>query len=774
MKATSRYLASILLAASFVTPAAATVQQQTSGTSVRRVARPRIATKTAPAKTGAKRLPRSSSSVYRPPSDGDGLRPPSKGDGRKPPKSDGGQRPPKGDDAPKGDDTGKPPYQDGDHHGDDRPRPREPRRPRWPVPGVVITIGGDKDKGKDDEKADKKKDKKKDEQDEVAKDPEPAAPEPAVDEVARPLKYRSPDYRSIADTMLKLKRYDAALRMLELLKEQEYFEYTGTFDAEAIADDDVAPEGNDLAAVRDLVPDYSGLVVRTGGKDKKKKKDAAAAEDEKANTDEKAGKDEKGKKAKKGKKDDEPAAAPAAPAAQSGTWEDRIEFCCDRLLSLEREADALRAVSQRTAAQEQRLAVVNAELARVAGNADRILDELSRQIGSKDPRIKRLRSTDRIVSALAQLPGTVALFTVAAEDRFWTIVISPAGRAAYSTPISGADFNRKVLDFRAVLYNPKQDPRPLARELYDIVLGSAKADPAFASATTLLWSFDGMLRYVPAAALHDGRGYLVERYRNVNFNRASGDTLAEAPSGRLDGVGLGVARKVGAFAALPAVADELGGIFVDAALSGDTGAVPGRVLLDTSFTEPALEGALRDGHSVVHIATHFQLSPKSARDSLLLLGDGSLVDVGDIRKIQGGFRGVELLTLSACNTAASAGSSDGKEVECFGTIAQERGAKAVIASLWPVSDRSTSALMQTFYQLRAANPGVAKAELLRRAQASLLAGRLAVPAGTAADRALVHEEGAPVAGQPTFTPDPKAPFAHPYYWAPFVMIGNCR
>jgi CHAT domain-containing protein len=462
--------------------------------------------------------------------------------------------------------------------------------------------------------------------------------------------------------------------------------------------------------------------------------------------------------------------------AGGGWWEDKAEVACDNVLALEQEAASLRAIpaGSRTAAQEQRLAELNVELARASSDLDRLLDDLSRQLGSKDPRVKRLRSADRITASLAQLPGTVAIYTVVAEERFWTVVISSTGRAAYSSPIRAEALNRKVLDFRAVLYNPKQDPRPLARELYDIILGTARANPMFANATTLLWSFDGVLRYVPAAALHDGQGYLVERYRNVVFNRASAETLADAPSGRLEGVGLGVAQKVGSFAPLPSVADELRGIFVDAALVGDPGAVPGRVLLDTSFTEPALETALRDGHSVVHIATHFQLSPGSARDSLLLLGDGSLVNVGDIRDIRGGFRGVELLTLSACNTAASGATADGKEVECFGTIAQERGAKAVIASLWPVSDRSTSALMQTFYRLRAASPAETKAELLRRAQTELLTGRLSVPAGTAADRALVHEEGPAVSGQPPFTPDPAAPFAHPYYWAPFVLIGNCR
>ena len=148
--------------------------------------------------------------------------------------------------------------------------------------------------------------------------------------------------------------------------------------------------------------------------------------------------------------------------------------------------------------------------------------------------------------------------------------------------------------------------------------------------------------------------------------------------------------------------------------------------------------------------------------------------MGDIRKIKGGFRDVDLLTLSACNTAASGPGADGKEVESFGTIAQERGAKAVIASLWPVNDRSTSQLMQSFYRMRAASPGETKAELLGRAQRELLTGAVSGSAAGAPARALVHTKPAPGAAVPTFTPDPAAPFAHPYYWAPFVLIGNVK
>jgi hypothetical protein len=50
-------------------------------------------------------------------------------------------------------------------------------------------------------------------------------------------------------------------------------------------------------------------------------------------------------------------------------------------------------------------------------------------------------------------------------------------------------------------------------------------------------------------------------------------------------------------------------------------------------------------------------------------------------------------------------SEDGREVDSFGTIAQQLGAKSMIASLWSVNDDSTSNLMQTMYRLRQQNQG---------------------------------------------------------------------
>ncbi|MDQ3667024.1 MAG: CHAT domain-containing protein, partial [Acidobacteriota bacterium] len=150
------------------------------------------------------------------------------------------------------------------------------------------------------------------------------------------------------------------------------------------------------------------------------------------------------------------------------------------------------------------------------------------------------------------------------------------------------------------------------------------------------------------------------------------------------------------------------------------------------------------------------------------------LSLAQIKSLPNVFGGVELLTLSACNTATGGG-ANGKEVEGFGVLAQRQGAKAVVASLWPVADRSTKLLMQEFYRIREAKKGAPKVEALRQAQLKLLSGEVTAGPLVQQSRQVVHERAKPGANaQPTFKVDPKAPFAHPYYWAPFILIGNWR
>jgi CHAT domain-containing protein len=141
------------------------------------------------------------------------------------------------------------------------------------------------------------------------------------------------------------------------------------------------------------------------------------------------------------------------------------------------------------------------------------------------------------------------------------------------------------------------------------------------------------------------------------------------------------------------------------------------------------------------------------------------------------FEGVELLTLSACDTAIGRADAKGKEVESFGMLAQERGAEAVMATLWPVYDDSTRQLMQEFYRLRQSRPGTSKADALRQAQIELLKGTKQAQETQDAKRGtepIAEDKARDATGASQLKPNPASPFAHPYYWAPFILIGNWR
>jgi CHAT domain-containing protein len=224
--------------------------------------------------------------------------------------------------------------------------------------------------------------------------------------------------------------------------------------------------------------------------------------------------------------------------------------------------------------------------------------------------------------------------------------------------------------------------------------------------------------------------------------------------------------------ALPAVVGELDDVVKDAQVPGANGVIPGTILLDGQFTEAAMEKLLDSRPGVVHIASHFVFKPGDDSQSYLLLagkdagGTGFHLTVANFRDNKNlALRHTDLLTLSACETGMSGSASNGREVDGLGATAQLKGAKAVISSLWAVNDASTGTLMGDFYKRWADGAGkVTKVEALRQAQLDLLLGRVKPHAG---------DSGRGFGSTRNEQDVPKG-YAHPYYWAPFVLMGNWR
>ena len=247
------------------------------------------------------------------------------------------------------------------------------------------------------------------------------------------------------------------------------------------------------------------------------------------------------------------------------------------------------------------------------------------------------------------------------------------------------------------------------------------------------------------------------------------------------------------FNALPGVTEELRTLFRQKGSA--SGLLDGDVLPDARFTKTSMLAALKLKRPLVHISSHFSFRPGDEARSFLLLGDGTAMTLEEMKRHPGLFAGVELLTLSACNTAAQRADANGREIDGFAELAQRLGAGSVMATLWPVADNSTPWLMREFYQTRQSGNGLTKAEAIRRAQLALLNGTAQtepLPEARKGDSSPVKivitsneskRDSASRSGEivyatekeaPTFKRDDKKAFAHPYYWAPFILIGNSR
>jgi CHAT domain-containing protein len=389
--------------------------------------------------------------------------------------------------------------------------------------------------------------------------------------------------------------------------------------------------------------------------------------------------------------------------------------------------------------------------------------------------VRELRDkTSAMQSELRQLDsGAVALYTLVGHEKYRVILVTREVMLARDYPIGAAELRRKVLTFRLTLRASYTDPKRLAQELYKILVGPVAAELEGAQATTLMWSVDDVLRYLPIAALHDGHDYLVAKYRNEIFTFASIPHLSDHPDvKKWRGLGMGVSKAYGQFDALPSVPEELHRIIRETETPGSEGVLPGETMLDEAFTEDNMKKALEDKYPLVHIASHFDFEPGKETNSFLLLGgadpQGQHLTLSDIRvDPKFDFNDTDLLTLSACNTAMGGIAGDGSEVDGFGILAQQKGAKSVVATLWAVNDESTGILMQEFYRLWTTHAGMPKAEALRQAQLAFLHGNVAAePTSSQSGFAVDGRSGAQVMHNPL------TPYSHPYYWAPFILIGN--
>jgi CHAT domain-containing protein/Tfp pilus assembly protein PilF len=346
-------------------------------------------------------------------------------------------------------------------------------------------------------------------------------------------------------------------------------------------------------------------------------------------------------------------------------------------------------------------------------------------------------ATGALANVVKVDPDAVGLYYVVSDDYTQVIIATPRGSFGRRIPVKAVELNHRIADLRQALISPQQDPHAAAQALYRTLIEPISADLDKAQAHTLVLSLTDNLRYIPFAALYDGQHYLVERYAVAQV-LAGAKPVASAARSPWQVSGFGMTQAAPPLAALRGVREELESIVQ--VPGTQRGVLPGTIALDGDFNREHLEAALRGEHRVLHIGSHFVLSATGDEESsYLLMGDKTPLTLGQIGTLD--FSGVDQLTLSACNTANGGGKDqNGLEVEGMAAVVATQGAASVLASLWPVSDQSTATLMHAFYQGRSAGTGLSRAQALRQAQLGLLQGG--------------------------------GNFAHPFFWAPFIIMGN--
>ncbi|MEO0538903.1 MAG: tetratricopeptide repeat protein [Cyanobacteria bacterium P01_A01_bin.123] len=368
----------------------------------------------------------------------------------------------------------------------------------------------------------------------------------------------------------------------------------------------------------------------------------------------------------------------------------------------------------------------------------------------------------------------VLIYPFVLEDKLW-LVWAIEGRVIGSAEVSvtQSELATTVQRFGELLTAPTRldELQAQGQQLYNWIIQPLEAELAANNIDHLIFVNDRVTRYIPMAALYDGEQFLAERYQiSTVLTPGTTDTrsrLADVESSQV--LGLGLTQAVANFNPLPAVATELDRIVQ----SGDDDAIgiyPGQVLLNEAFTLEALKANLRPDYQVLHLATHAAFVPGRADESFIVMGNGDRLTTADIEDMNARLDNLHLVILSACQTAVGGPAGDGAEITGISSYflgTDDSRAETVIASLWAVNDNSTSVLMQRFYTLLATGE-LTKAEALRQAQLSLLYEE------DAETRLAAARRGAPIPtareGFDVAVVEPG--YRHPYYWAPFILIGN--
>ncbi|MHC5764153.1 MAG: CHAT domain-containing protein [Nostoc sp.] len=417
---------------------------------------------------------------------------------------------------------------------------------------------------------------------------------------------------------------------------------------------------------------------------------------------------------------------------------------------------------------------------------DNFTDDFADHLGIPTPRIKTLDDAKEIARKIEEATGakpafiyisfvpveiipegnlgkdqkfTKQLNTITEKDSDQLEVVVVTGKGNPIRKRIPETTKAKVLqvaqEFRDQIVSPQNRRRTgylrSSQQLYRWIVAPLEADLQARGINNLVFLPDIGLRSTPMAALHDGKGFLVEKYSIGLMPSLSLTNTLYKDIKKSQVLALGVSQSTQGQEPLPAVPLELSTLV--------SKLWQGKLLLDKQATLENLKTIRRQQpFGIIHMATHADFATGALSNSYIQLWEDKL-RLNQLRQLRLNEPEVEMLVLSACRTALG----DEESELGFAGLAVLAGVKTSVASLWSVNDAGTAALMTKFYENLKTAP--IKAEALRQAQVAMVKGQIYVKDG--------QVQGLGVVGNlPLPADSADESLMHPYYWAGFTMVGN--
>ncbi|NMF57436.1 CHAT domain-containing protein [Pseudanabaena yagii] len=345
------------------------------------------------------------------------------------------------------------------------------------------------------------------------------------------------------------------------------------------------------------------------------------------------------------------------------------------------------------------------------------------------------------------------IYPIIFDDHIELIVVPPSGKEIrkVSPNVKRDELTETVQSFLDSIRDPSSnDYLESSQKLYNWIIRPLDSDLKGAKVKTLIFVMDGSLRAIPIGALHDGNQFLVQKYATATVP-SMGLANLKIPDRRNSKIlVMGLTKATKDFVALPNVEVET------KLISSKILTENADIFLDEKFTIENLKKQQNTkNYGIVHIASHAQFLSDVSDGAFIQFWNEKL-KLSDLRTIRMGEEPIEMLTLSACQTAV------GKNLGLSGTALIYR-AKSVLASLWTVSDAGTTPLMLDFYNYYP--KAKSKAIAIQQAQLDLLEGRVKIEGGK-----IKGIGNLPAISLSQVSGDIN--LKHPYFWASFILVGN--